>query len=288
MVSVSTTTPPPTVPWNAIIPPASDGWSLLTRKTLASAPAGAQVVVEYNDSWDVNAWNLFEIGSLDGHMRDIQNQYRASGSDLYAYAVYEKTDFNFLGVSVKTYRIILFHSLVWLAWFAIIAAVYLLVSLASGVSPITALQNLPKWVCSFFGDACHPSAANRNTYLWLLGAGIVASFGVWAVSNEISKREFGEGVAPPGAPPITTPGFSSESTSGFSAGPISTRSGSGITQAPASGPSTTGFRKPVAGPPHAEAASRDRAARRSAPATPAHHAGFQRQRRWRSNRSTAH
>lgn len=260
---------PGQVDWTTIFPVGA-GWTVFDGKTYSSPPANQQVVVEFHDFTDVNVFGL-DGTSVGAQMDDIRAQFVGGGSDLYSYVILAKVDFDFLGVKVTTYRFCLLHSLIWIAWFAIIIAVFFLVSVLSGRSPIATLQAIPDWVCSFFGDACHPSKAQRNTYLILLGAGIAASFAVWGLSNSISKKEFGEGIAPPGAPPITTPGFSSEASSGFNAGPLRTQSSSGVQQHSSSGAASAPLRREAA---PARAARAAPAAVRARPAPAAPRRGF--------------
>jgi hypothetical protein len=170
----------------ALLTSRSQGWQQLRNVVLKSVPGDQYgnptipVIVEGFEWVDVT---LFGWGNVDNSMQQLQQAIQQRGSDLYSYAMFTRTDFDFLGVKVVRYRIVLLHSFVELAEWAIailaigFAAVIFLQYLTTGQAPaLKDLQNLWGSAVTAVGNAGGTIIGGAtNVYLtWVAAAGGIA------------------------------------------------------------------------------------------------------------------
>lgn len=194
------------------------GWHDLGGAVLTPAVIDANgtplATVEAFEWVDVS---LFGWGNTTNVTAQLAQQIKARGSALHAYRIYTRTDLNFGGVKAVRYRLLLLHSFVELAEWAVailaigFAAVIFLQYLTTGRAPaLTDLQNLWGSAVGSVGAAAGTvaSSATSTAIGWAVALGGVAlAFGLLAKTA---------GVKAPRAP---------TSAIGLRAGPLTTRLG---------------------------------------------------------------
>lgn len=156
----------------------ADGWSVIDQNVLTPIPVDSSGNYQVAIQLDAFEWldaSFVGIGATTDAVAQLRQLIQAGGSDLYAYAMFYRKDFDALGFKVDRYRIVLCHSIVQLleAALAILvvafAAVIFYQYITTGQSP--ALQDLENlWGA---GVQALGSAAGE------VGAGVVSPY-VWA------------------------------------------------------------------------------------------------------------
>jgi len=164
----------------------SQGWSLLEARVLTPIPGdqdGNPVILTQTDAFEWTDWNLFGwnlAGDAVSKMRDL---IRQGGSDLYAYAMFQKTDFDQFGVKITSYRLVLQHSIVQLLAGAVLilaaafAAVIFYQYVTIGKAPaLQDLQNVWGSGVTSVGQAVGDVGGSiANVYIWAaVAAGLVS------------------------------------------------------------------------------------------------------------------
>lgn len=179
----------------------AQGWQLLEAKTLSQCPTDANgVPIATVEAFQWVDITLFGWGNTDSAAAQLQQQIKARGSSLYAYAMFTQTNYDALGIKAVSYRLVLLHSFVELAEWAVaivaiaFAAIIFLQYLTTGQSPaLKDLQNLWGSAVASVGTAASGVAGSvTNTYLgWVAAAGGIAlAFGL--IAKNIGVK------APPG------------------------------------------------------------------------------------------
>jgi hypothetical protein len=200
---------------------APQGWSPIRSAVLRQVPGNAMGVPLVQLQVDAYEWtdvNAFGIGNADDALARLRAYIQQGGSDLFAYTLFKRTAFNFLGVRVTSYRLVLLHSLVQLLEGAILimaiafAAVIFLQYVTTGHSPaLTDLKNAWQGIIQSAGQAVGAAGAGVATPLiWLVIAG-----GVTAIAFASAQKSAGV--------KARTPNLSG--SVGTRTGPVTTRIG---------------------------------------------------------------
>lgn len=187
-----------TTPASLLASPAQ-GWSTVRQAVLRPVPGDATGQPTIPIRVDAFEWvdvTLFGIGNTDNAVQQLQTAIRQRGSDLYAYALFRRTDVDALGVKVVRYRMLLLHSFVELLEWAVaimaiaFAAVIFIQYLTTGQAPaLKDLQQLWGSAVTSVGTAGQTIVSGAtNAYIgWVVGLGGVAlAFGL--LSKETGAR----------------------------------------------------------------------------------------------------
>jgi hypothetical protein len=165
---------------------APQGWSIVRQGVIRQVPgdvAGVPLIRLQLDAYEWDDVNAFGIGNTDDALGKLRAYIQAGGSDLYAYTLFTRTAFNFLGIRVTSYRLVLLHSIVQLLEAAVVimaiafAAIIFIQYVTTGHSP--ALQDLTQaWsgVINSAGQAVGSAGGGlAQPLIWAtLFAGVVA------------------------------------------------------------------------------------------------------------------
>lgn len=177
------------------------GWTVDRVVVLKPAPLNADGSLSSHVTLEAFEWTdvaLVGLGNLGNAVSQLQAKIQSAGSDLYAYAVLEEPRFDALGVKVTSYRLLLLHSQVQLAAWAVVilagafAAVIFLQYLTTGQSPaVKDLQNLWGSGVTALGQAAGQVGGGiASAYIWAT----VASGAILIVIARVAK---GAGVKSP-------------------------------------------------------------------------------------------
>jgi hypothetical protein len=202
---------------------APQGWGIVRQSVLRAVPGdqnGIPLVSLQVDAYEWDDVNAFGIGNTDDALTRLGNYIRAGGSDLYAYTLFRRTAFNFLGIRVTSYRLVLLHSLVQLLEGAVLimaiafAAIIFLQYVTTGHSPaLTDLKNAWQGIISSAGQAVGAAGGGLATpFIW---ATIFA--GVAAIGFASAQKSAGVKARIPAGP---------KGSVGLRTGPVTTRVGS--------------------------------------------------------------
>jgi hypothetical protein len=106
----------------ALLSSGSQGWGTVRKGIIRQIPGDAAGVPTIQIRADAFEWEdvtLFGWGNLDDGLQQLDAAIHARGSALYAYALFKRTDVDFLGVKAIRYRLVLVHSFVELAEWAV-------------------------------------------------------------------------------------------------------------------------------------------------------------------------
>jgi hypothetical protein len=239
VVAQAATVDPSSVPTNDVgtnfgaVIPVGQGWTLAQQKLLVQVNPNQAMAIEAVDMQDVDFLGLFNIGSVPPSMTQLQAQYKQAGSNLYSYAVYKNPSWSILGVTATTYRLITLHSLAMVLFLVALLALAVVWGLAvhyhwTGVVDVFGNSaNGLKQMCNGV-PWCNPTASAKSLYLWVAGIGLIATFGVWALSSTLSKHEGFGPERPPSAPGIVLPTMTTGYSTGFDAGPFHSGQTTGV------------------------------------------------------------
>jgi hypothetical protein len=174
-VAIRQTIDPPSllVGWRA------QGWRTVRQGIITQVPgdaAGKPTVTLQLDAFEWIDVTFMGVGNTDDALQKLREYIRSGGSDLYAYALFTRTEIDDLGVKVIRYRLVLLHSLVQLLGAAILiiaiafAAVIFIQYITTGRAP--ALDDLK----SLWGSA----VTSVGTAAGQVGQAVVAPY-VWAM-----------------------------------------------------------------------------------------------------------
>lgn len=193
-----TTTPAQLVGWEA------EGWTQISSKILRAIPGDAQGNPIPHVQFDAFEWediSAFGIGNADSAVSQMQGYIRQAGSELWAWSMYKRTEFDALGVKAVRYRLLLSHSQVQLVGAAIVilavafSAIIFWQYVTTGQSPaLKDLQNLWGSAVTSVGQAGGEivSSATNTVWAWLIGLGGAA------IAFSVIAKDLG--VKPPRAP----------------------------------------------------------------------------------------
>jgi hypothetical protein len=196
------------------------GWQIVRKGVIASVPGDAQGNPTIPIKTDAFEWvdvSLYGIGNTDTALQQLQQQIQQRGSNLYAYALHSRVDFDALGIRVYRYRLTLLHSFVELLEWAVailaiaFAAIVFWQYVTTGQAPaLKDLQTLWGSAVTSIGTAASgvASSATGTAIGWAVALGGVA-IALGLVAKEV-------GVKAPRAP---------VSSIGVRAGPVTTRLG---------------------------------------------------------------
>jgi hypothetical protein len=184
----------------------AEGWSVNRKGILRQIPGDAYGNPTIPLQIDAFEWldvTLFGIGNVDDALSRLQGYIRAGGSDLYGYALFQRTDFDALGFKVWRYRLVLVHSIVQLLEAAVailaiaFAAVIFIQYLTTGRSPAVAdLQGLWSGIISSTGQAVGQAGAGIVTpYVWATFAA-----GGMAALIAVASKASGTNIKTPSGP----------------------------------------------------------------------------------------
>jgi|SRR5579864_1477455 len=184
----------------------SQGWTVNRRAILRPIPgdsSGRPTVPLQVDAFEWLDVTLFGIGNTDDAISRLQGYIRAGGSDLYAYALFARTDFDALGFKVWRYRLVLVHSIVQLLEAAVailaiaFAAVIFIQYLTTGHAPaVDDLKNLWGSGVISVGQAVGQAGAGVITpYVWATFAA-----GGMAVLIAVASKASGTNIRTPSGP----------------------------------------------------------------------------------------
>lgn len=169
----------------------ADGWQVVKARTLipdvGAALAGGHLVIDAIEWRDVA---FLGFGNADLAASQFQTYIEQAGSHLYAWAVMQHDDFNLLGFSVRSYRLLLLHSQIQIGAGAIIAivvaafaALVIYQYYTQGSSP--ALDELTKIWHDLVSATVNPVAEAAISW-WVVGA--LAAAGIALASGAAAKR----------------------------------------------------------------------------------------------------
>lgn len=178
----------------------ADGWQVVRMRTIhpdiSGALAAGHLTLEAVEWKDLA---FLGLGNLDLAASNFEQYIAQQGSQLYAWAVMEHTDFDALGVEIKAYRLLLLHSQIQIgagAIIAILVAAFLAVIIwqyvTTGSSPV--LDELQK-VWSDLISATVKPIATAGLSVWVIGIGLA---GAAALAFGVAGKKLG--VAAPPAP----------------------------------------------------------------------------------------
>lgn len=164
----------------------ADGWAVQRQAIVRQIPGDAQgnpIVHLQLDGFEWLDVTFMGVGNVDDAIAKLRDYIRAAGSDLYAYALFKRTDVDVLGVKVVRYRLVIAHSQVQLVGAAIVimaaafAAIIFFQYITTGQAP--ALKDLAAlWgsgVTSVGQAVGQAGGAITNAYWgWVVGLGAVA------------------------------------------------------------------------------------------------------------------
>lgn len=184
----------------------SQGWSVVRQGVLRPAPFnanGSPAIPLQMDAFEWKDITLFGIGNADTALQQLRQYIQAGGSDLYAYALFTRTDINVLGLKVVSYRLVLLHSIVQLLEAAVVilaiafAAIIFLQYITTGQAP--ALNDLKSlWgsaVASVGSAGGQITGAISQTY-------IVAALAVGGIAIALGVISKQAGTKTPPAPKV--------------------------------------------------------------------------------------
>lgn len=183
----------------ALLASPAQGWHTVRSGIVRPVPGDEHGIPTIPIRVDAFEWvdvTLFGIGNADTALAQLRAAIKQRGSDLYAYALFTRTDVDLFGVKAVRYRMLLLHSFVELAEWAVaivaiaFAAVIFLQYVTTGQAPaLKDLQNLWGSAVSSVGAAAGNVAGSvTNTYLgWVAAAGAVA-IGLGLVAKAAGTR----------------------------------------------------------------------------------------------------
>lgn len=206
---------------------AGQGWSVARQQTLRAIPVGSssgRYLTDHPPSLDAFEWKditLFGIGNTDAVVSQLDQEIANRGSTLYGYTLFKKVDVDLLGIRVVSYRLLLVHTQVQLAAWAVVilasafAAVIFLQYLTTGQSPAVAdLQRLWAGIIRPVAEGAG-SIINQGTQgigtVYLLG---IAAAGAIAIAFAQAGKATGTKIREPRGP---------SGSVGLRAGPVSGR-----------------------------------------------------------------
>lgn len=155
----------------------ADGWNLTSRKIITPIPgdsSGRPTIPLQIDAFEWLDVSFFGIGNADAAVGQMRSLIQKGGSDLYAWAIFQRTDLDAFGIRIKRYRLVLCHSIVQLLEAAVailaiaFAAVIFYQYVTTGKSPaVQDLQGLWSGVVTSTGQAIGQAGAGVVTpYVW--------------------------------------------------------------------------------------------------------------------------
>jgi len=202
----------------------AQGWQAVKKGVISSVPGdqyGNPAIPVKIDAFEWVDVTVFGWGNVDNAVQQLRDQIRARGSDLYAYALHSRVDFDALGIKVIRYRLTLLHSFVELLEWAVailavaFAAIIFWQYVTTGQSPaLKDLQTLWGSAVTSVGSAGGQIVGSVTT-AYIVAA--VAAGGIAIALGMVAKQAGTK--APPGPRAPST-------SIGVRAGPVTGRVGS--------------------------------------------------------------
>jgi hypothetical protein len=180
-----------------------DGWSVVHQAITRQIPGNAAGVPIVHLQIDAFEWvdvTFMGIGNADDAIAKLRTYIQAGGSDLYAYSLMTRSDVNFLGVKIISYRLVLCHSQVQLVGAAVVimaaafAAIIFWQYITTGQAPaLHDLQNLWGSAVTSVGSAVGVAGGAITNAYW----GWIVGLGGAAIAFSLISKDLGVKSPPP-------------------------------------------------------------------------------------------